>query len=253
MSIVIAIANQKGGVGKTTSTIELAASLKAEKYKVLVIDLDQQANLTRYISANQNKKGIYDVLKGDVKINEVIQDTEEFDVVAASEELSKADKEFGESLDVLKLKKAIKNIEDEYDFVLIDNNPARNVLLNMTYVASDYVVIPAEAEEGSVVGIRAVFKDLKKYKEAEWSDADVLGIIFNKYERTGMHEYGEQMIKDALKEEDSDAFIMKVRKSIVASECKSEGTSMQTGKRFSNPAVDYRKIAKEIIHRVVNE
>lgn len=251
MAIVISIANQKGGVGKTTTSIELAACLKNHGYKILAIDLDQQANLTRYISANPYNKGIIDVLKGTSSAEDVIQHTDEFDVISASEELSKADKEFSDPLDVLNLKKYLKPISKIYDFIIIDNSPSRNVLLNMTYIAADYFIIPAEAEEGSISGIKSIFKDLKKYKDEDWSNAEVLGILLTKFERTGMHEYMEQCIHDTLNSEKSDAFVFKVRKSIVANECKSEGTSMQKGKKYSNPSIDYRKVTEEIIKRVV--
>ena len=251
MAIVISIANQKGGVGKTTTSIELAACFQEKGYKTLVIDLDQQANLTRYTAANPAANGIYHVLKGTADIQDAIQHTEEFDVLCASEELSKADKEFGGYRDALTLKKVLKPVNDIYDFILIDNNPARNRLLDMTYIASDYIIIPAEAEEGSIYGIKAIFKDLKAYKDDGFADADILGVILTKVEKTGMHEYGEELIREALKEEHSDAFLMKVRKSIVANEAKSEGASMQAGKRTSNPAADYRSIAAEILKRIV--
>lgn len=251
MAIVISIANQKGGVGKTTSSIELGACFQKKGYKVLLIDLDQQANLSRYTSANVSADGIYNVLKGEADIAEAIQHTNEFDVLSASEELSKADKEFGGYRDALILKKSLRPINDIYDIILIDNNPARNRLLDMTYIASDYIIIPAEAEEGSIYGIRAIFKDLKAFKEDGFSDAEILGVILTKVEKTGMHEYGEEQIKEVLSSEDSDAFVMKVRKSIVANEVKSEGTSMQAGKKLSKPAADYRIIADEILKRIV--
>jgi len=253
MSVTIAIANQKGGVGKTTTAIELASSLKAAGYNVLAIDLDQQKNLTKYVSGDPYKNGVYEVLKGDIEISEAIQHITEFDLLSSSEKLSKADKEFGEDIDVLILKDKLKKLKDIYDFIIIDNNPARNVLLNMTYIASDYIIIPAEAEEGSFDGIRAVFRDLEKYKSVNWSNADVMGIILNKVEKTGMHEYGEAQIRSILQEQKSNAFIMRVRKSIAANECKTEGTSMQTGKKNSNPAKDYRDIAKEVIKRILEE
>ncbi len=254
MAIKISISNQKGGVGKTTTAIELAAALKAKGYDVLAIDLDQQANLTRYTGLSTKGLGIYDVLKdkeGTLNIKDIIRSADEFDVLTASDSLSSADKEFGAALDIMRLKKALKSINDDYDFIIIDNNPARNVLLNMTYIASDYIIIPAEAEEGSILGIKAIFKDLNDYKKEEWSDAEILGVILTKYERTGMHGYGEEQIKEFLDEEIPDAFLIKVRKSIVASECKSERISMQKGKASSKPAKDYKDVVEEIIKRVV--
>lgn len=251
MAITIAIANQKGGVGKTTTAIEIAACLKNLKYKVLVVDLDQQTNLTTHISGNPYQPGIYDVLSSDVEITSTIQSTDEFDLLASSERLSKADKEFGEATDVLKLKAKLKDINDEYDFIIIDNNPTRNVLLNMTYIASDYILIPAEAEEGSFNGIKAVYNDLKKFVEIGWSNAEILGIVITKVENTSMHEYGKEKIAEIVNEMHSNAFIETVHKSIAASECKTEGTSMQTGKKKSKPATDYRRITKTLLQQII--
>lgn len=253
MAIKIALANQKGGVSKTTSTIEIAASLKNRNYSVLVVDLEQQADTTKYSGGDVRRKGVYEVLKETALIKEVIQKSDEFDILSASSELSKADDEFTKPTDVLKLRKALKDVNDDYDFIIIDTNPGRNRLLNMAYIAADYIIIPTDADDGSVAGIEAVFNDLQEYKDAEWSDAEVMGVIYAKYENTGMHRYQEGVIRELLDEKQKDAFLMKVRKGIAATECKTERTSMQAGKKYSNPAMDYRRIADAIIDRVTGE
>ena len=246
--IVIALSNQKGGVGKTTSTIELAACFKNLGYKVLAIDLDQQKNLSAYISADTYGVGIYDVLKKDISVLDAIQILPEFDVLSSSAELSKADKEFGEALDVMRLRDVLAPLDNIYDIVLIDNNPSRNILLNMTYIAADYIVIPSEADDGSVMGIESIIDDMNKYIQAGWSKAKLLGVILTKYEKTGMHKYGLSNIHELLDSKAPEAFVKLVRKSIAASECKSEGTSMQLGKTTSKPAEDYRNIADTILN-----
>ena len=254
MAIKIAVANQKGGVGKTTSVIELAACFKQMNYSVLVIDLDQQSNLTDYVGGTQSFKNIFNVLKGEVPIREAIQQTSEFDIIPATESLSKATKELGEAKDVLMLKQVLKEINEDYDFIFIDNSPARDVLLNMTYIAADFFIIPTEADEGSINGIRAIFKDLKQFRDIQWSDAEVMGIILTKTERTGMHDYGRDQIKELLENEyHSNAFYAEIRKSIVASEAKTEGISMQSGKTHSKPAIDYRDIADLILDVILGE
>jgi len=254
MAIKIAVANQKGGVGKTTSVIELAACFKQMNYSVLVIDLDQQSNLTDYVGGKQSFKNIFNVLKGEVPIREAIQQTSEFDIIPATESLSKATKELGEAKDVLMLKQVLKEINEDYDFIFIDNSPARDVLLNMTYIAADFFIIPTEADEGSINGIRAIFKDLKQFRDIQWSDAEVMGIILTKTERTGMHDYGRDQIKELLENEyHSNAFYAEIRKSIVASEAKTEGISMQSGKTHSKPAIDYRDIADLILDVILGE
>lgn len=248
MSVKIALANQKGGVGKTTSTIELAACFKDMGYNVLIVDLEQQCDTTKVCGGNPFEPGIYEVLKGRVKILDAIQKTDEVDLLAASEALSNADVDFNDPLDVLLLKKVLQAVEDIYDFVIIDSNPGRNKLLNMLYIACDYILIPTDADDNSVAGIKRVFSDLNEYKEANWTNAEILGIIYGRYENTGMHKYTEEYIKEILAEYNSNAFIMKVRKCIAATECKTERTSMQRGKRYSNAAVDYRAIAKTILN-----
>ena len=244
---VIAVANQKGGVGKTTSAIEIAACLTKREYKVLAIDLDQQANLTRYLGADATDDGIYKVLKREIKIKDAIVHTDEYDIIPSSGALSKASKEFGDAKDILLLRAVLRDIENDYDYVVIDCGPARDVLLNMSYIASDYIIIPAEAEEGSIAGIQAIFDDLQSYHEIGWSNAEVLGIILTKFEKTGMHSYIQTRIAEVLEENKSDAKVWLVRKSIAASEAKSEETSMQVGKKSSKPAIDYRTLTDEII------
>jgi len=259
MAITIAIANQKGGCSKTTTSIELAACMAGEKYKVLLIDLEQQHNATTYISGNAFAEGIYDVLKQDKPTRDTIistvQETDEgFDLLSGSEKLSNANKEFSEALDVLKLKRIIKLIDDDYDFVFIDTNPSKDILLNMCYVATDFIIVPVFAESGSFDGLKTVFEDLEKYKESEWSNADILGVIIaNSKTNTNIYKYHKELIEEFLQEKNSDAFISTIRSKVCVSEVKSEGTSLQKGRRNSDPAMDYRKVAKVILNKLVGE
>ena len=126
MGRIIATLNQKGGVGKTTSTIELGNALALKNKKVLIIDLDQQGNLTKYVNAQTNLPNIYDVLQAKKPIAEAIQTCGRVDIIASSKELSKADKEFVEHDDIFLLEDVVELIKDKYDFVFIDNGPARS-------------------------------------------------------------------------------------------------------------------------------
>jgi chromosome partitioning protein len=259
MAITIGMINQKGGCGKTTTSIEFAACFSKMGYKVLLIDMDQQANATEYSGLDDSLAGTYEVLTGACDINSVLQTpTEEndleFDILAGSSKLSSIDEHFAkDATGFLALRKLIKKINDIYDFVILDTNPGRNLLMNMAYVASDYIVIPADADEGAVKGIRNVIVDLNKYKEDGLSDADILGVIITRAEEnTTVHGYEAGQIKEILDVHYPHAFVMSVRKSVAVNEAHIENTSMQKGKHNSTSAIDYRNITNKILEMCVD-
>lgn len=252
----IAIANQKGGVGKTTTSIELAAAMSEEGKKILLIDFDQQCNMTKYVGLENSQPTINEVLHGDSAIDDAINKLDLYDVIPASTALSAADRTFTDAADIFLLQDALEIIKEnyDYDYVIIDNSPARNILLNMAYIASDYVLVPTECDSGSLDGILAVNTDLRKFREGRhaFSKARILGFILTKYERTTMHTDSYKELEDMRDVIEPNAFIMSVRKSIVASEAKVLQKSLQECAKYTNPAIDYRKIAKEVIRRTEN-
>ena len=247
----IVIANQKGGVGKTTTAIEIAAALSLQKKRVLLIDLDQQGNLSQYVGADNRKASIYDALHGKVKIQNAIQRTEICDVITSSPELSKADREFVDADDVFLLADLIDFVKEEYDYIVLDNNPSRNVLLTMAYVAGQFVIIPSECDAGSLDGIVAINRDIMKLRDGRmsFSKARIIGLVLTKTERTIMHSVAGEELEQIAERVGGDPFILNVRKSIVVSECKKVCQSLQQYSRWSAPAMDYRKIAEEIVRR----
>lgn len=257
--IIISIANQKGGVGKTTTAIELAASLNDLGKKILLIDFDQQCNLTSYVNAQiaSETPTIYDALHASVAIVETIQHLGFADVIPASPALSRADREFVEMDDFYLLKDLLEldEINKLYDYVLIDNSPSRNVLLTMAYIAADYVIIPTECDDGALDGILAINEDIVKLRDGRthYTDATVLGLILVKFEKTVMHTIAFQNdLKEISDTIGSNPFLMTVRKSISVSETKKNKTPLQEYDKTSKPAEDYRKIAIEIVNRLEN-
>ena len=271
MATVIAVANQKGGVGKTTTSIEIAAALHNEGKKVLLIDMDQQGNLSTYVGANldteevvENKKTksiriiptIRELLLGEAGIEEAIQKLDICDVITSSPELSKADKEFTDVEDVYLLQDLLEYVQDTYDYIVIDNSPSRNTLLIMAYIAADKIIVPTECDEGSLNGIQAICTDVNQLRSGrrKLSNAIIDGIILTKKENTVLHDIALETIDELIQEiaalqDNIVPFVGVIRKGIEASECKTAGQSLQQYKKYGNLATDYRKIASMILER----
>ncbi len=252
MGKVIGVINQKGGVGKTTATIELANALAGNKRKVLVIDLDQQGNLSKYVDADTGLPSIYEVLQAKNAIADAIQTCGRIDVIASSKELSKADKEFVEHDDIFLLEDVIEIIKGQYDLIFIDNGPARSTLLTMSYVASDYIVIPAEADDGSIDGVDEVYNDIIKYRQGKRpiTNAKIAMLLLNRYEITIMH----QNVKEHLEEKEA-AFedhpcVATIRKGIAATESKSFKEPIMDYDPNGNVANDYKTVAQKLWRQI---
>lgn len=205
MTKTIMVSNQKGGVGKTTTTLELGAIYARKGKRVLVIDLDGQVNLSMYANAKYDDKNIPTIRDVLLEIKEILkhseperdEDTDDgeediitksiqttsegFDIIAGHRNLSNALAEFSDITDVFLLKELISCLED-YDYILIDSAPARSPLLNMGYVAANYCLILTEADKASQDGVRQVVTDIKLLKKSNMSDIVVLGILLNKNE-----------------------------------------------------------------------
>lgn len=252
MAKVISVCSQKGGVSKSSTTIELATEFKKRGYSVLVIDFDQQCSLTKNISGNLDMSSIYDVLHGEVPVIDAIQHLEYFDLIAASESLSRADREFIEDDDVFLLSDIIDIIKDNYDYIFLDNAPSRNKLLTMTYVASDYVIIPSECDESSLDSLVTTQKDIDKLVNGRHHDshAKILAYILTKNENTTMHQLAYETLTDIAQNNPDAPFVEKIRKSIKVSEVKTLHSAVVKEYPSSPIARDYVRVADKIIERL---
>lgn len=201
MSRVVAVANQKGGVGKTTSAINIAAALARTKRKVLLIDLDSQANLTLGVglTPDPRRRGIYDVLLGNATLNEVILKNEAgFDVVVSARNLS------GAQVELLtverrehRLKDAIDKLDREYNWILLDCPPSLNILAINALVAADSVVVPTQCEYYALQGLVELLETIKTVKRNFNPALRLDGILRtmhdkrNKLDREVSNELGE--------------------------------------------------------------
>lgn len=202
MAKVISIINIKGGVGKTTLTIELASALHEtvvnDKHpRVLVIDLDENNSLSSSVGANVNTPNtIYEVMNIKCPITAAIQHLDMFDIIVGSKSLSLVPDEFckNENDDDQYIMNVICHtvLDNEYDYILIDNAPSTSLLLTMTYLACDYVLVPSLYGSQSIANAEETIKniiDLRENKKV--TNARVIGIIYNQKEYNALSDAAE--------------------------------------------------------------
>ena len=190
---IISIINQKGGVGKTTTVINLAAGLSMKGKKILVIDLDPQGNATTGLglsNSDKSDKTIYSVLNGNKKISEVIQSTkfENLNLITSNVDLSGLEVETaGDSRRAFKLKDELGSILNDsrvsYDYILIDCPPSLSLLTIMALVASDALVVPLQTEFFALEGLTQLMKTIQRIKSNLNPELSIRGILLTMYDR----------------------------------------------------------------------
>ncbi len=250
MSRVFAIANQKGGVGKTTTAINLAAALAANDLKVLVIDSDPQGNATTGLGVNkdQERPSIYHVLLGDSPVRDAIvkTDFEGLSLIAADKNLVGANLELVSSTDrEFRLRQRIAEIREEYHFILIDCPPALDLLTLNALLAADSVLVPIQCEFFALEGISELMDTIDRIKESFHHPLKIAGILLTMFDdRTNLTRQVATDLRDFFKDE---VFRTIIPRSIRLAEAPSFGKSILAYDPRSRGAESYIKLAKEIL------
>jgi chromosome partitioning protein len=250
MGKIIAVANQKGGVGKTTTSINLAASLGVIGYKVLLVDIDPQGNTTSGLGVNKAdvKKCVYDILINDVSSEEVILPTEieNLYLIPATIQLAGAEIELSQAISrELRLKKALYRIKDEFAYILIDCPPSLGIITLNALTAAESVLIPIQCEFYALEGlgqllrtIRIVQKHLNKQLEIE----GVLLTMFNR--RTNL---AVQVMEEVKKHFQQKVYQTVIPRNVRLSEAPSHGKPILAYDARSKGAECYSELAREVV------
>ncbi len=252
MGKVVSIANQKGGVGKTTTAINLAASLAAVEHPTLVIDIDPQSNTTSGLGIDSKTvtNSIYEVMIGSTDIDETIRKTElDFlDLVPAhinlvGAEIEMIDREERERI----LKKAIEGVRDKYDFVIIDCPPSLGLLTINALTASDSIVIPVQCEYFALEGLGQLLNTIKIVRQHLNPELDIEGVLLTMYDtRTRL---SNQVADEVKRYFDDRVFKAVIARNVRLAEAPSFGKPALLYDSTSIGAKNYLALAREIIKR----
>ncbi len=249
MKKIIAITNQKGGVGKTTTALSLIGALNQRGYRTLGVDLDPQGSLGFSTGLDiEDIITVYDVLKGKHTIQEAIVETELGDMLPSNILLSTAELEFNVPGREYLLKTQLDLVKDNYDYIIIDTPPALNVLTVNAYVAAEGLIIPMAPEILSLLGISQIRETVETVRRYYNPNLEVLGILLNRYSlRLVLNREVEEMTRSIAKKLNTKVFHTKIRTSVAVAESPAHGESVMTYAPHSKPALDFNALLDELM------
>ena len=247
MQRVIVFANQKGGVAKTTTTLNLAVAFKEQGFRVLVIDLDPQGNLTMSQGMNPDsiERSMFDVLVHRLPISEIIHPAE-VDVAVSSIDLAGAELALSSMIGRERaLEKSLLEVRDRYDFIMIDTPPSLGLLTINAFVAATGVIVPVQCEYLSLRGLVQLENTLAMVRENLNPDVKIEGILPTMFDRRTLHS---REAVEILEENFGDlVFKTRIRKTVRYAEAPVKGSSVLKYDPSGTAAEAYRELAKEVL------
>ena len=252
MGKVIAVANQKGGVGKTTSVINLTAALGKAGKKCLLVDVDSQGNSTSGLGVNKREVecSVYDLLVGDGRASEAILNTQfkNVDLIPSSIDLAAAEVELAESQDrTLKLRQSLAAIRDQYDYILIDCPPSMGLVTLNAFSACDTVIIPIQCEYYALEGLSQLTATIRQVKRLYNPVIELEGILLTMYD--GRLRLTEQVEAEVRKHFPDKVYDTVIPRNVRLSEAPSFGMPAIYFDASSRGAKAYTALCKEFLKK----
>ena len=250
MGRVIAVANQKGGVGKTTTAINLSACLAEKGQKVLAIDMDPQGNMTSGLGIDKDEveKNIYDLMIGQAGVDEVLQKEaiENLDVIPTSIDLSAAEIELiGVDDKEFIIRNAVQPIKDDYDYIIIDCPPSLSMLTINAMTTADSVLVPIQCEYYALEGLTQLIHTIELVQNRLNPDLDIEGVVFTMYDaRTNLSLQVVENVKSYLNQ---NIYKTIIPRNVRLAEAPSHGLPINLYDPRSSGAESYDLLAEEVI------
>lgn len=248
MGKIIAVVNQKGGVGKTTTAVNITAAIAEQNKKVLLCDFDPQANATSGLGINKRKlkNSVYDVVVNELSTRDAIVSTKFGDVLPATADLA------GAAVELLsmpepnqQLKKALLAVKDAYDLILIDCPPSLEMLTLNALAAADGILVPVQCEYYALEGLSDLMNTLRMVKKRINPNLEIFGVALTMYD--GRTNFSAQVAQEVRKHFPGKVYVNAIPRNVRLAEAPSHGLPVFAYDKNSRGAIAYRAIAEEII------
>ena len=251
MGMIISVVNQKGGVGKTTTAVNLTAALTDAGKRVLLCDFDPQANATSGLGIDKKKikKSVYDVIIDDEPVENVIQQTKYGDVLPSGADLA------GAAVELLSvpepnycLKKALQTVRESYDLILIDCPPSLELLTINALAAADRILVPVQCEYYALEGLADLMTTLRLVKKRINPELDIFGVVLTMFD--GRTNFSTQVAQEVRRHFPGKVFGSVIPRNVRLAEAPSHGLPITVYDRSSRGAHAYRTLADEFIKKL---